>query len=79
MENYKFDEANIEIAKNQNEYHSVWGYTEGWNVVTCYKLNLWERLKLLFTGKLWLEFVTFGKPLQAHLPTVNKKDVLNVG
>lgn len=38
---------------------------------SCWRLSLRERLKLLFTGKLWLQIMTFGGPLQPQLPSVD--------
>lgn len=76
MENIEFEECNVEIAKDQKEYKSVWAFVDDDMVVLCYKLNAWERIKLLFTGKLWLAFLTFRKSLQPHLPSVNKNDLI---
>ena len=76
MKNIKFKECNIEIAKEQQEYNPIWAFTDGLTVVTCYKLNIWERIRLLFSGKLWLALLTYGNPLQPHLPSVNKNDFI---
>ena len=73
MENIKFKECNIEIGKGQDVYYTLQAYFDGDAVVTCYKLNLWERLKVLFTGKIWLGQMTFGSALQPQLPTVHKE------
>lgn len=52
----------IVIAKNQKEYDPIpanWHYpfTE-----TKWKLSVWERIKLLFTGHIHIVFMTFGDP-----------------
>lgn len=73
MENIKFEECNIEIGKGQEAYHTLQAYYHDNVVVTCYKLNAWERLKVLFTGKIWLGQMTFGSALQPQLPTVHKE------
>jgi hypothetical protein len=39
-------------------------------VVTCWRLTLWERLKLLVTGRLWLSQLTYGWPLHPNNPNV---------
>lgn len=77
MKNIKFKECNVEIAKDQPEYKPLYAcYDYATNIVTtCYKFNLFERLKFLFTGKLWLMQMTFGNPLQPQLPTINKNDI----
>lgn len=77
MKNIKFKECNMVIGKDQPEYkplHACYDYATN-IVTTCYKFNLLERLKFLFTGKLWLMQMTFGAPLQPQLPTVHKKEI----
>jgi hypothetical protein len=41
-------------------------------VTSCWKLTFRERVKLLFTGRLWLQQLTFGKLLQPQLPSLEK-------
>ena len=70
-----FPEQNTVYAKNQPQYlplptHRV-GDPEG-TVVSCWGLSLRERLRLLFTGRLWLQTLTFDHPLQPQLPGVDK-------
>ena len=76
MENIKFEGCNVEIAKNQKEYKTLQAFQDEQVTITCYRLSFRERIKLLFTGKLWLGQMNFGKPLQPQLPTVNMSDVL---
>ena len=76
MNNIKFEGCNVEIAKNQPEYKPLWAFQDGQVTVTCYRLSFWERVKVLFTGKLWLGQMNFGKALQPQLPTVNMEDLL---
>ena len=42
------------------------------STISHYKLTLRERLKLLWTGSLWLEQLHFGQPLQPQRPTVHE-------
>jgi hypothetical protein len=65
-----FPEQTTILAKDQPEYlplpvcrHDDW-------VISCWKLTFWERVQLLFTGRLWLVVLTFGGPLQPQLPRV---------
>lgn len=44
--------------------------------VLCWKLNLLERLKILFTGKIWSCTLTHHKPYRPLLLTTKKGDVL---
>lgn len=41
-------------------------------VTSCWKLTVWERLTLLFTGKLWVSVLTFDKPLQPLRLSIKK-------
>lgn len=79
MEPIKFKEQNCVYAENQAEYLPLPCFkndsTEG-EVVSCWKLTFKERLKMLFTGKLWVCLLTFNKPLTPSFFTVNKKDLL---
>jgi hypothetical protein len=34
------------------------------SMISCYRLTIRERLKILFSGRLWWEQLTFGGPLQ---------------
>lgn len=40
------------------------------SAISCYKLTLRERLRVIFSGRIWFEVVTFGKGLQPQKPTV---------
>lgn len=72
----KFKGQNSVFAESQPEYLAlpVFKDTDG-EVISCWQLSVLERLKLLFTGKLWLSILTFNKPLQPQLPSVDKPDI----
>ena len=67
-----FKQQNIVFAENQPEYMPLPALKSGANgeVITCWGLTWRERLRLLFTGKLWLRVLTFDRPLQPLLPEV---------
>jgi len=72
MEPIRFKEANITFAENQEEYLNLPACkTEDGTVVSCWKMGWKERLKVLFTGRVWLLLLTFNHPLQPQLLTVN--------
>ena len=73
MENIKFKECNVEIAKDQEEYNTLYAYMDSEVTVSRYKLSFKERLKILFSGELWLGQANFGNPLQPQLPSVYKE------
>lgn len=68
-----FKKRNVIFAENQPEYNPLpaWrGPIPECEVISCWKLSLWERIRILFTGVLWLRQLTFGQPLQPQLPQV---------
>ena len=67
-----FPEVNVTLGKGQAEYLPLPAYraADGM-IVSCWTLSLWERVKVLFTGRLWLLQLTFGAPLQPQHPTTN--------
>jgi hypothetical protein len=78
MQLIEFPEQTVVFAENQPEYlpfpaHRFKG-KEG-RIVACWKLPFKERLKLLFTGKVWHQILTFNEPLQPQLLTVEKPDM----
>lgn len=61
MDVVKFPECNVTYAKDQPEYQSLPALKmpDG-EIVTCWRLSIIERLKILFTGKIWLSVLTFN-------------------
>ena len=69
-----FKEANITFAENQPIYRPLPAYIDneqGGRIFQCWKLSLIERLKLMWTGKLWINVLTFHKPPQPIKPMVD--------
>jgi len=61
----KFKECNVTFAKNQPPYLPLPAYRDANGMVTsCWGLGLKERIKVLFTGKMYLNILTFNQPLQ---------------
>ena len=78
MKPIKFKESNIVFAKDQPEYIPLPAFkndSPNGEVVSCWKLTFRERVKILFTGKLWCCLLTFNKPLTPSFFTVDKKEV----
>ncbi len=65
-----------EFAKDQDEYHTLpaWRAENDHRgaVLSRWQLSWRERLKILWTGNLYLWLLTYGKPLQPIQLTVNK-------
>lgn len=72
----EFKEQNVVYGKDQPEYMPLPAlkFDDGM-VVTCWKLSWKELVKLIFTRKVWHSMLTFNKPLQPTLLTVNRKDL----
>lgn len=76
MEIAQFPEQTVCYAKDQPEYlalpaHRFKDDPQG-RIACCWKLSFIERLKLLFTGTLWHQVLTFNQPLQPQKLTVEK-------
>jgi hypothetical protein len=53
------------FAKDQPQYNQLPAYVDSQGaVITRWKLTWRERLRILFSGNLWLIVLTFGRPLQ---------------
>jgi len=75
MKPTSFPEQNTTIAKNQPQYfplpaHIVVNDPSG-RAIFCWKLSIKERVKLLFTGKIWHHVLTFNSSLQPQLLEIN--------
>lgn len=74
MNPVKFEEHNKVYAENQDDYIPLPVYEDkeyGGRVIHCWKLSVRERIHILFTGKLWINVLNFGKPLQPIMPMIN--------
>lgn len=71
----EFPEQTVIIAKDQPQYRPLPAYQyrdlEG-TIAFCWKLNWRDRLKVLLTGKLWHQVLTFNQPLQPQLLLTDK-------
>jgi len=69
MKPIEFKEQNVIFAKNQPEYVPLPALLDKdrGQVISCWQLSIIERLQILFTGKLWLNCLTFYNPLQPVL------------
>jgi len=60
-----FPMQNIVVAKDQPPYLALPAYVDNQETISCWRLTLWERLRLLFRGCVWVRQLNFGRPLQA--------------
>lgn len=79
MKPIEFPEQNVVFAKDQPEYQPLPAFRNSGGmgeVISCWQLTPRERLRMLFTGKLWVSLAMFGKPLTPSFFTTRKSDVL---
>jgi len=73
MKIINFKGSNVVYGAGQEEYLPLPAHKTAEGIVTsCFKLNLWERLKTLITGRIWFSVMTFNGPLQPQLASVDK-------
>ena len=70
MEPIEFPQQTVVWAKNQPPYLPLPAYTDDTQTISCWKLTLIERIKILLYGKLWLRQMNFGDKLQPQAPCV---------
>ena len=71
----EFPEQTVVIAKDQPEYKPLPAHQfgdESGTIACCWKLGFLERIRVLLTGKIWHQILTFNGPLQPQLLTVEK-------
>lgn len=78
MKPIEFKHQNTVFAKDQPEYQPLPALkldTPTGEVISCWKLTPKERIKIIFTGRIWLSLMSFNKPLTPSYLAVNRKDV----
>lgn len=80
MKPTKFKQQNITFAKDQPQYQPLPAFKhpndpEG-EVVSCWKMSIWERIRVLFTGRIWVSLLSFNDPLTPSYLTTKKKEVI---
>ena len=68
MKPIEFPEQTCVYAKDQPEYEPLPVHKTHEGIVTsCWKFTWRERLRVLWTGKVWCSTLTFNSPLQPQL------------
>lgn len=75
MKPIEFKECNIVLGEDQPEYlplpaHRWLGGDPGGTITSCWSLSIRERIRVLFTGRIYLQLLTFKKPIQPQLMSV---------
>jgi len=74
MKPVKFKDMNCTYAEGQEPYLPLPAHKhdDEWKCVSaCWYLGFWERVKVLFTGKIYTTLPTFGRPLTPQKLEVN--------
>jgi len=58
-----FPEKNIQIETEIKDFDFPAHATVGGDIVTCWKISFWGRVKLLFCGRLWVRVKTNNLPV----------------
>lgn len=65
MKPITFKGVNVLYGRNQQEYIPLPTFkSPDGIVVSCWKLGIYERIKVLFTGRIWVQQMTFDAKLQ---------------
>ena len=71
MKPIEFSEQNMVWAANQLPYLPLPAWSDQKQTISLWQMSWWERIKMLFTGRLWLCQLNFGSPLQPQCPSVD--------
>ena len=81
MKPIEFKDQNVIFAKDQPEYQPLPALrlnTPEGEVISCWRMSIKERIKVLFTGHIWLSLMSFNKPLTPSYMSVSRKDVYSL-
>ncbi len=78
MKPVNFNEQNIEIGKDQEEYESLPAFIckESGQVMYCMELDEEELLRVVKTRHIWVSQLTMGQPMQPIFITGKKEDLI---
>lgn len=80
MKPIKFKKMNVTFAEGQPEYLSLPAYKvpndHRGTVVTCWELSFLEKIKILFTGKVYISILTHNRTLHPLLPEIDLPQAL---
>ena len=74
MKPIDFRGSNVVFAKDQKPYLPLPAYQDdrqGGRIFHCWQLSVRERIKILWTGKLWINVLNFKQPPQPIKPMVD--------
>lgn len=78
MKPIKWKHSNTVYAENQDEYRNLPSLkldTPEGHVISCWKMSFKERMRVLIFGRVWMNLLSFNRPLTPSLLTTQKKDL----
>lgn len=78
MKASEFEEVNVRIAEDQEEYETLPAFhnvQEG-SMTFCFKLTDDEINRIYATGEIWLKQLTFGKAMNPIALSTNKEELI---
>lgn len=76
MKPIKFKHQNVTYAENQPEYLPLPALKfEDGTVISCWKMSLSDRIRVLFSGKVWLSLSSFNTPLTPSMLAADRKEL----
>lgn len=79
MKPVKFSEVTATYGQDQPGYVPLPAYRDMTDplgrMVCCWQLTFWERIKILWTGAVWQQVLTFNRPLQPQQLTIDKPPI----
>ena len=78
MKALNFKHQTVVFAENQPQYTPLPALkleTKEGEVIFCMGLSFWERLRVLFLGKIWVSLMMFGNDLTPSFHSTRRKDV----
>tara|TARA_R110002096_G_scaffold327284_2_gene521260 strand:+ start:1576 stop:1824 length:249 start_codon:yes stop_codon:yes gene_type:complete len=78
MKLIEFKEQTAVIAKDNPDYLPLPAHQfkdDFGTIAFCWKLTFKERLKVLFSGLVWQQVLTFNNPLQPQKMTIEKPEM----
>lgn len=81
MKPVDFKHRNVNFAEKQPQYGTLPALKipgEQGAVITCWRLSFKERIKLIFTGHIWMNLLSFNNPLTPSKLSTSRKELFYV-
>lgn len=79
MKAIPFNEMNTEVAQDQSQYITLPALVDDGAegcVISCWRLNWWERIRMIFTGRIWVGLHMYGEDVTPIWMTTYKDELI---